>query len=193
MPAPNTVAEPTRNGRRPNWSAAHPRRAMAKIEAAAPMKRANPRGPGERSSVLLKSASTTAKVPQKRPKKPKAKSSKTRRQYPDARRASSPLTGARLCPRTLPFAAPVCEAIHGDRYELAHQDGQGRYLYRRPCRVEYEVQKAGPDKKLQPSVVQVHSSLAARGVALGLRQVLLALKLFLEEVVEHRADDHDRR
>src|ERR687897_325946 len=126
------------------------KRAPAKTEAAAPMKRANPRGPGERSSALLKSASKTAKVPQKRPKKPKAKSSKTKSQDPDARRASSPLTGARLCPRTLPFAAPAREAVHGDRYELAHQDGQGRYLYRRPCRVEYEVQKAGPDKKLQP-------------------------------------------
>ena len=112
------------------------------------MKRANPRGPGERYSALPKSASKTAKVPQKRPKKPKAKSSKTRSQDPDARRAASPLTEARLCPRTLPFAAPVCEAIHGDRYELAHQDGQCRYLYRRPCRVEYEVQKAGPNKKL---------------------------------------------
>src|SRR5918998_5341749 len=155
MPAPNTLAEATRNGRRPNRSAAHPRSAMARIEAAAPH-----------------------------------------------------------------------EAVEGDRYELAHYDGQGRDLYRRPSRVEYQVQETRPDKELQPqghvahyppryvrtepgpespedcphdadedhhapheqqrrpqnvqpSVVHLHPSLAVRDVALGLRQVLLALELFL--------------
>jgi hypothetical protein len=45
---------------------------MARMEAAAPTKRANPRGPGERFSARLRSASKTAKAPQKRPKQPKA-------------------------------------------------------------------------------------------------------------------------
>src|ERR687890_643755 len=89
-------------------------------------------------------------------KKAKAKSSKTKSQDPDSRRTAAPLIGSHLRPRPLPFAAPPLQAVEGDRYELAHHDYQSRDLHCRPRRVDYEVQEASPDKELQPQRHVIH-------------------------------------
>src|SRR3712207_3198108 len=94
MPTPIMAPQTTRKTRRPCRSAVHPRAAIARMEEAAPTKRASPSGPGERSRARLRSASRTAKIPAKTPKTPKAPSRTGRTSLP----GGAPYSGGTYSP-----------------------------------------------------------------------------------------------
>ncbi len=108
------------------------------MEAAAPTKRASPRGPGERTSASLRSASRTAKEPQKRPKKPKAE---------QHRQGARSRTQATISRSSSAHAAPLSSASGPEGIvgkNLLQESGWWNQVERIACGIDRPVQNSSP-------------------------------------------------